>query len=199
MSKFGSLAPSDKPHRVLIKLDGKQIVDKNGKPFFIDVYSEDSASRPPLRQGAARAGARQCPERRKDQPTQLEINIAKCAALTAAWHLVDPETLEPIDEPCTAENAKEFYSLPLTTWIWLQPWAAANNHVNFIKRSAKSSSPTQSGPSETVAARRRGDRRRSPQIGCGAVRKLGIKPKQPIEIPASRISRKLSACLALVP
>jgi hypothetical protein len=151
MSKFGSLAPSDKPHRVLIKLDGKQIVDTSGNPFFIDVYSEDSArgrrfDKEQREQALANArnGA--------DQPTQLEINIAKCAALTAAWHLVDPETLEPIDEACTAENAQELYSLPLTTWIWLQPWAAANNHVNFIKRSAKSSSPTQSGPSETVAS-----------------------------------------------
>ena len=149
MSKFGSLAPSDKPYRVNIKLDGKQIFDKDGKPFFIDVYSEDSA-----------VGRRFDKEQREnalanarngiDQPTQLEINIAKCATLTAGWHLVDPESLEAIDEPCTVENAKELYSLPLTTWIWLQPWAAANNHVNFIKRSAKSSLPTQSGPSETV-------------------------------------------------
>lgn len=149
MSKFGSLAPSDKPYRVNIKLDGKQIIDKNGKPFFIDVYSEDSA-----------VGRRFDKEQREralanardgiEQPTQLEVNIAKCAALTAAWHLVDPESLEPIEEPCTVENAKELYSLPLTTWIWLQPWAAANNHVNFIKRSAKNFSPTQSGSSETI-------------------------------------------------
>jgi hypothetical protein len=150
MSKFGSLAPSDKPHRVNIKLDGKQIIDKNGKPFFIDVYSEDSA-----------VGRRFDKEQREqalanarsgiDQPTQLEINIAKCAALTAGWHLVDPETLEAIDEPFTTESARELYSLPLTSWIWLQPWAAANNHVNFIKRSAKGSTLTQSGTSEIVA------------------------------------------------
>jgi hypothetical protein len=149
MSKFGSLAPSDKPHRVLIKLDGKQIVDKDGKPFFIDVYSEDSA-----------VGRRFDREQREttlanarngiDQPSPLDVNIAKCAALTAGWHLVDPETSEVIDEPCTVENAKELYSLPLTTWIWLQPWAAANNHVNFIKRSAKPSTATQSGTSEAV-------------------------------------------------
>ena len=151
MSKFGSLAPSDKPHRVNIKLDGKQIIDKDDKPFFIDVYSEDSA-----------VGRRFDKEQREqaisnarngiDQPTQLEINIAKCAALTAGWHLVDPETLEAIDEPCTIENARELYSLPLTSWIWVQPWAAANNHVNFIKRSAKSSIATQSGSSEAVAS-----------------------------------------------
>lgn len=151
MSKFGSLAPSDKPHRVLIKLDGKQIVDKNGNPFFIDVYSEDSA-----------VGRRFDKEQRDkafkyardgiEQPTQIEINIAKCAALTAAWHLVDPETLEPIDVPCNADEAKELYSLPLTTWIWVQPWAAANNHINFIKHSAKGSTLSQSGTSETAAS-----------------------------------------------
>jgi hypothetical protein len=149
MGKFGSLVPSDKPFRVNIKLDGKQVVDKDGKPFFIDVYAEDSI-----------AGRRFDKEWRdnvlalskdgKDQPTALDHNIAKCAALTAAWHLVDPDTLEPINEPCTRENAQELYSLPMTAWIWVQPWAAANNHVNFIKRSAKVSMPMQSGASETV-------------------------------------------------
>jgi hypothetical protein len=150
MSKFGSLTPSDKPFRVFIKLDGKQIIDRNGKAFFIDVYSEDSA-----------VGRRFDKEQRDtaldnarngiDQPSQLDINLAKCAALTAGWHLVDPETLEPIDEPCTLENAKELYSLPLTTWIWLQPWAAANNHINFIKRNARGSLPGQSGISAIAA------------------------------------------------
>lgn len=151
MGKFGSLAPSDKPYRVAIKLDGKTIHDKDDRPFFIDVYSEDSAVGRRFdkeQRDQALANARNGVE----QPTQLEINIAKCAALTAGWYLVDPETLDPIDEPCTVENAKELYSLPLTTWIWLQPWAAANNHVNFIKRSAKNSTSTQSGTSETAAA-----------------------------------------------
>jgi hypothetical protein len=151
MSKFGSLAPSDKPHRVIIKLDGKPIVGKDGKPFFIDVYSEDGAVGRRVdkeQRDQALANARNGIE----QPSQLEINIAKCAALTACWYLVDPETLEAIDVPCTVENAKELYSLPLTTWIWVQPWAAANNHANFIKRSAKSSMLSQSGTSETVAS-----------------------------------------------
>jgi hypothetical protein len=148
--KFGALAPSDKPFRVHIKLDGKPISDKNGNPFYIDVYSEDGA-----------IGRRFDKEQRDralsyardglEQPNQMEVNIAKCAALTAAWHLVDPETLEPINVDCTVENAKELYSLPLTTWVWVQPWAAANNHINFIKHSAKNSTSTQSGTSETVA------------------------------------------------
>ncbi len=149
MSKFGSLAPSDKPHRVLIKLDGEQIIDKDGKPFFIDVYSEDSA-RGRKFDKEQRAELLANARNNIEQPQQIDINIAKCAALTAAWHLVDPETSEVIDEPCTFETARELYSLPLTTWIWLQPWAAANNHVNFIRRSAKSSIVTQSGNSEAV-------------------------------------------------
>lgn len=148
MGKFGSLAPSDKPFRVHIKLDGKPIVDKNGNPFYIDVYSEDGA-----------IGRRFDKEQREraldyarnniEQPSQMEINIAKCAALTKDWHLVDPDTLDALDIECTAENAKELYSLPLTTWIWVQPWAAANNHINFIKHSAKSSTSSQSGTSAT--------------------------------------------------
>lgn len=150
ISKFGSLAPSDKPHRVHIKLDGKPIIDRDGKPFTIDIYSEDGVvgrrfdkEQRETALAAARNG--------DTMPSQLEINIAKCAALTAGWHLVDPETLEPIDEPCTIENARELYSLPLTTWIWVQPWAAANNHVNFIRRSAKNSMPMQSGISAMAA------------------------------------------------
>lgn len=148
MGKFGSLVASDKPFRVNIKLEGKQVFDKEGNPFFIDVHAEDSI-----------VGRRFDKEWRdytlslakegRDAPTPLDHNIAKCAALTAAWHLVDPDTLDPINEPCTPENAKELYSLPMASWIWVQPWIAANNHANFIRRSAKSSTPTQSGRSKT--------------------------------------------------
>ncbi len=151
MSKFGSLGAGAKPFRVFIKLDGKQIIDKNGKAFFVDVHAEDGAvgrrfdrEQRDVNLALAKEG--------QESPTQTEINYAKCAALTAGWHLVDPETLEPIDEPCTVESAKELYSLPLTTWIWGQAWVAAVNHANFIKRSAKGSTPTQSGPSETAAS-----------------------------------------------
>ncbi len=151
MSKFGSLAPSDKPHRVNIKLDGKQIFDKDGKPFFIDVYSEDSAAGRRFdkeQRDTAIANARNGVE----QPSPLEVNALKCAALTIGWHLVDPETREPIDVPFTVEDAQDFYSRPLTAWIWGQAWAAANNHANFIKRSAKASTPMQSGTSEAAAS-----------------------------------------------
>ena len=157
MSKFGSLAPSDKPFRVFLKLDGKSIADKSKKLAYIDTYSEDGV----VGRRFDKEWRDHCLAIAKEggvQPTQLETNTAKSAALTAGWYLVDPETSEPILDPetsepipCTLENANELYSLPLATWIWLQPWAAANNHVNFIKRSAKSSTATQSGTSETAA------------------------------------------------
>ncbi|MEZ0060913.1 hypothetical protein ABIF26_006456 [Bradyrhizobium elkanii] len=149
MGKFGSLVGSDKPFRTFLKLDGKQIVSKDDKPAYIDIYADDSA-----------AGRRFDKEWRdhiqalakdgKEMPTQEEQRIAKCAALTAGWYLVDPEKLEQIEEPCTRENALELYSLPMAAWIWVQPWIDAVNPGNFIKRSAKGSMSTQSGPSETT-------------------------------------------------
>ncbi len=127
MSKFGSLGAGAKPFRVFIKLDGKQIIDKNGKAFFVDVHAEDGAvgrrfdrEQRDVNLALAKEG--------QESPTQTEINYAKCAALTDSWYL------------------------PLTTWIWGQAWVAAVNHANFIKRSAKGSTPTQSGPSETAAS-----------------------------------------------
>lgn len=149
MGKFGSLIPSDKPFRVHIKLDGKQILDKDDKPFYIDVHAEDSV--------AGRRFDKDWRERLlalskegKDQPTAAEYNEAKCAALTVGWYLVDPDTLEPIDEPCTPANVKELYSNPNMGWLWVQPWLAANSPANFIKRSAKNSTSTQSGTFETT-------------------------------------------------
>lgn len=150
-SKFGSLAPSDKPFRTFLKLDGKAIVDKDGKPSFIEIFAEDSA----VGRRFDKQWRDHCLDLAKDgrdPPTQLEQNIAKCAALTAGWYLVDPETQEAIDEPCTIESAKDLYSRPMTAWLWSQPWMDAHKAGNFIKRSAKGSTSTQSGTSETAAS-----------------------------------------------
>jgi hypothetical protein len=150
MSKFGSLVPSDKPHRVYIKFNGKQIVANNGERMFIDVYFEDSVV------------GRRFDKQQRDQalsnardgtepPSQLEINIAKCAALTAGGYLVNLDTLEPIPGPFMVEDARELYSLEGAGWLWFQVWAAANNHANFIKHSAGNSSLSQSGNSAIAA------------------------------------------------
>lgn len=149
MSKFAALSGTGKPFRVLLKLAGEPLVDKDGKQAYIEVHSEDSA-----------IGRRFDKEWRDKtiaiatagdpQPSQHEHNIAKTAALTAGWYLVNPDTLDQINEPCTPENALELYSMPDTGWIWFPAWTASNNNANFIKRSAKNSSSTQSGTSETV-------------------------------------------------
>ena len=150
MGKFGSLAPSGKPYRVFIKLEGKQIVDKNGNPFFIDVHAEDG----PIGRRFDKEWRERVLDIARDgreQPSQEDHNRAKCAALTAAWHVVDPETMEPMDEPCTHENVLEAYETA-GSWLWGPVYIAALNPANFIKHSAKSSTPSQSGTSETAAS-----------------------------------------------
>jgi hypothetical protein len=150
MSKFGSLSDSDKPFRVVIKLGNKTIIDVKGNPFFIDVYSDDSAAarrHERIQRDQMIANARDGVE----PPTQRELNLAKCAALTCGWHLVDPDTSEPIKVPCTAEAAKELYSLPNTLWLWAQVWQAASDPGNFIRHSAHNSLPGQSGISAIAA------------------------------------------------
>lgn len=143
-SKFAALSGTGKPYRSFANLAGQPVVDKQGRPAYIDMLSEDST-----------AGRRFDKEWRehtlalaadgKPPPTQFEHNIAKAAALTTAWYLVNPDTQEPIDEPCTLENAQELYALPDSRWLWGPAWVAANNSANFIKRSAKGSISTQSG------------------------------------------------------
>src|SRR4051812_3722785 len=71
MSKFGSLGATLKPFRVLIKLDGKQIIDKEGKPFFIDVHPQDGAVGRRFDKEQRDEGLALTKEG-KDQPTQME-------------------------------------------------------------------------------------------------------------------------------
>lgn len=143
-SKFAALAGTGKPYRSFINLAGMPLLDKDGKPAYIEMQSEDSP--------AGRRFDKEWNEHvlalaadGKPAPTQFERNIAKAAALTTGWYLVNPETLEGLDEPCTIENAKELYALPDSRWLWASAWMAANNSANFIKRSAKGSTGTQSG------------------------------------------------------
>lgn len=143
-SKFAALSGTGKPYRSFATLDGKPIVDKDGKRAYIDMLSDDSPTgrkfdkewREHILELAADG---------KPAPGDTERNIAKAAALTTGWYLVNPETLEHMDEACTRENAQELYELPDTRWLWFPAFLGANNSANFIKRSAKGSTATQSG------------------------------------------------------
>ncbi|MBN9007240.1 MAG: hypothetical protein J0H40_17720 [Rhizobiales bacterium] len=143
MGKFGSLAaPLAEVYRVEIiypKTD-KVICDKDGNPAWIDVLPSDGEAGRAFDKEERTASFRRARRSRSgvdESVDQLELNIAKCAALTKDWYLVDPETKEKIDVPCTAENAKELYSSPGMNWLFVQPFTAAHDPANFMKSSAK--------------------------------------------------------------
>jgi hypothetical protein len=158
MSKFGSLAADvSKPFVVeLIDPSTEDVIkDKDGKAAFIAVWSADSergrlydkAKRKDLmlRIKKSRTG-------KVDPDDALEENMAKLAALTDSWHLVDRITGEVIDVPCSPENAADLYSPPGMGWLFVQPWLGANDAANFLPKPSKSSVPTQnqsSAPAES--------------------------------------------------
>lgn len=156
MGKFGSLAANDKPSRVELidPVTNAVIRDKDGNPAYVEVRATDGAVGRKFDKEERAAALEKV---RKglvamDAPVDpVERNIAKCAALTTAWYLVDPDTQERIDVDCTPDNAKEFYSLPATNWF-IQVWVKATDNANFTTRSAKSSTLTQSGTSEEAVA-----------------------------------------------
>ncbi|MCS3690949.1 hypothetical protein [Bradyrhizobium elkanii] len=149
---FGALAPADKPFRVVLLLDGESIKDEEGNEAYIDVYSMDSAAARKYDKDeriAALESARSGKQQSISDP--LERNYTKLAALTSSWYLVDPTTKLSLGIPCNADTAKALYLRPNTGWISDLVWRASGNNENFIIRSAKGSTPTQSGSSVEAA------------------------------------------------
>ena len=157
-NKFGNLAADvSKPFRVFLIDPSTEdyIKDNDGKQAFIDVWASDSefgrdydkAKRKDLmlRIRKSRTG-------KVDPDDALEENIAKCAALTDSWYLVDRVTGEAIDVPCTPENAADLYSPPGMGWLFVQPWVAANDAANFLPKRSKISAPTPSQSSAPAAS-----------------------------------------------
>ncbi len=157
MSKFGNLAANtSEVFRVeIIDAASDEVLrDKDGKAAYIDVLAADSI------EGRAFDRDRQMVYRKKAARTRggvpdvdvLEENVAKCAALTRDWYLVDPVTREQIDVPCSRSNAVELYSAPGMHWLFIQPWVALNDAANFIRSSSKNSTSSPSANSETSSA-----------------------------------------------
>lgn len=116
------------------------IKDKDGKTAFIEVYSADSDAGRVFDKEQRAAMRRKAMRSRNgvvEPGDQLEENVAKCAALTKSWYLLDPTTKQPIEVPCTAENAAELYGAPGMSWLFVQAWVAANDTANFMKRSSQ--------------------------------------------------------------
>ncbi len=148
MNKFASLqADVSKPYRVeLIDPTTDEVIrDKDGKAAYIDIWSSDGEQARAFDKADRKAWqlrVRQSRTGKVDPDDQLEKNIAKCAALTSGWYLVDRTTGESIDVPCTMENAIDLYSPPGVGWLFIQPWVAANDAANFLPKASKTSAPT---------------------------------------------------------
>jgi len=157
MSKFGSLAADvSRPFRVeLINPTTDEIIrDHTGEAAYIDVWSIDSErGRAFERQQRKdlRLRVMQSRNGRIEPNDQLEENMSKCAALTEAWHLVDPATREVLDEPCTPENAADLYAEPGAGWIFTQAWVGAISIANFMQKRSTNSSAMHSSSSATSA------------------------------------------------
>jgi hypothetical protein len=155
-NKFGSLAADvAKPFRVeLIDPTTEDVIrDKAGNAAYIDVWASDSEQ---ARQfGKAKRKElnlriKQSRNGKVEQDDALEANIAMCAVLTAGWYLVDRLSREPLDVPCTPENAADLYSPPGMGWIFVQVWSEANSAANFLQKPETISLDTQKPSSELL-------------------------------------------------
>ncbi|WP_445488592.1 hypothetical protein [Rhodopseudomonas sp. RCAM05734] len=144
-NKFGSLvADVSTPFKVeLIDPTTEDIIrDKAGRASYIAVWAADSEqARQYGKQKRKDLNLRikQSRNGKVEPDDALDANMATCAVLTAEWYLVDRLTREPIDVPCTPENAAELYSAPGMGWLFVQPWAEANNAANFLQKPPTSS------------------------------------------------------------
>lgn len=155
MSKFGSLKANVEmtfKQEIISPLTGDVLRDKAGVASFIEVYSADGPIGRKFDKENRAAQMRQARTGDIDPVDQLEVNIKKCAALTKDWYLVDPVTHDQLDVKCTHDNALECYSDPGLSWLFLQPWMAANKTANFMQRPSKGSSSTDKRSGETAAS-----------------------------------------------
>lgn len=125
--------------RLINPATGKAIKDKNGAEAFIEVLSGDSAAADAFDRQRSRkandAAAKSLLTGAQEEEDAPEI-VAKIAALTVSWHLVDPETGEVLDVLCTTENALLLYNSRATRWIYRQVMPQAGTIANFMARSS---------------------------------------------------------------
>lgn len=150
MSKFAAMGvPVDKFARMTIlhPYTNEPMVDQEGKPAFIDVYSGDS--------DRARSYNRKTSQRKLDMRGRAVVSAASIesegygllAELSVAWHLVDLNG-DAIDVPFTTQAARELYAEPSMTWLKEQVDAFAAARGNFSKPSANPSTLSQSENSQ---------------------------------------------------
>lgn len=158
MSKFSALAANvAEPHRVeLIDPITEDILrDKNGNAAYIDVLSMESEAGRAFDAEQRKRAFRSARKSRTGTPDDIdprEENQQKLARLTKGWHLVDPSTREPIEVPCTPQNALELYSGSGLDWLFRQVLVEASNAGNFMKASGLTTSSSSPNTSSEASA-----------------------------------------------
>lgn len=153
MSKFGALAAdTEKPFRVYLNdpFDNKPIRlgrKQDGERAYIDVLPDSGLAGTTFdREERARVQAEAAAGNLSEEPDAAMVRKRKTARLTRGWLLIDPETGDKLDVPCTEENARELYLLDglVAKSIWAQVALGSQNFSNFIIRSPLPSSDTAS-------------------------------------------------------
>jgi hypothetical protein len=127
--------------KLIDPVTGLPIVSKDGQEAFIEVLSTDSEQARAFDRERQRAASRLISTGQQDTLIDEDgtiVAIKRTAVLTKSWHLVDPASGEPIDYPCTRENAEALYMAPETRWIYRLAVVGSANTANFMKRSSAS-------------------------------------------------------------
>lgn len=122
MSKFsGLLLPADTAQRLTLihPVTRTVLKDKAGNEAWLDVLSSDSKK---YRTVLATFRERDRKSRLNRDLSDDEVMARSAeayAAITVGWHLCTLDG-DPIDVPCTPENARELYEIMAETAPWLR-------------------------------------------------------------------------------
>lgn len=133
--KFSALKlPTETPSKLVFShpVTGLPLADKDGNPAFMMVLSTDSkVSKDFDREVLDRRISRKLRPTSADMEAENLMKAAKLVSAVPTWHLVDPGTLEPVNEPCTEANAMELFSE--CPWMLEQVLEHSMNRANFSK------------------------------------------------------------------
>lgn len=159
MSKFGSLAVDTSQTSRMIIINPRTelpVKDKAGKEAYIEMLGPDSEQARKLDRERGQALGRKLRTGRGtqalDDEDPIEDQIAKLAAVTTGWYLVDPNSGAPIDVPFSQANAVEFYSDPAMGWLRRAAFVHHNTVANFMQGSSKTSSSSRATSSAATAS-----------------------------------------------